>query len=138
MEWKNYFQKVVQCQMVIIKGWPNAMPFKNLSEISSTFVDPENLFNMWQTGQTYWKMITEDEPQALEKKRQEQIDAGEITAPIECRCCSDYGKKHKQIGDKDGEDQIHWRSKKHKSVDTIKSDDDAPSCKSAAIINPCC
>jgi len=86
----------------------------------------------------YWKMITEDELQALEKKRQEQINAGKITAPIEHCHCSDYGKKCKQIEDKNGEDQVHQWSKKHKSADTIKSDDDTPSHKSAAIINPCC
>jgi len=47
--------------MVIIEDWPNTMLFKNLRKISSTFIDLENLFNMWQTGQMYWKMITEDE-----------------------------------------------------------------------------
>jgi len=74
--------------------------------------------------------------QALKKKCKEQINAGKITAPIEHYHCSDYCKKHKQIGDIDAEDQVHQQSKKHKSMDTTKSNDDAPSRKSAASTNP--
>ena len=130
MEWKHYFAKVVQRHKVIVEGWPNAIPFKNLGEGSGVLAELENLLEMWQTGMTYWKAITEDELRVLENKRQQEIDAGNILAPVERRRRSDYGQKRKRTSNGDSEDGNHQprrASKKSKSTETIESEDDAPS-----------
>ncbi|KAG1743896.1 hypothetical protein EDB19DRAFT_1593925, partial [Suillus lakei] len=36
MQWVNYWCNIVQCYCVICEGWPGHIPFKNLSEASSS------------------------------------------------------------------------------------------------------
>ncbi|KAG1749167.1 uncharacterized protein EDB91DRAFT_1011812, partial [Suillus paluster] len=39
MHWANYWRSVVQRYLVVIEGWPDNIPFVNLSNVSSTLPD---------------------------------------------------------------------------------------------------
>ncbi|KAG1724450.1 uncharacterized protein EDB91DRAFT_1023468, partial [Suillus paluster] len=41
MQWVHYFHNVIQCYQVVVEGWPNNIPFTNLSNISSAIPDLE-------------------------------------------------------------------------------------------------
>ena len=87
--------KAIQHHKIIIKGWPNAIPFKNLSKGLGALMELENLLEMWQIDMTYWKAITEDKLQVLENKCQQEIDVGNILALVEHCRHSNYGQRHK-------------------------------------------
>jgi len=55
MEWKHYWWKVVACHKVRIEGWPDSIPFKNLSEASSSLPELKMLLERWEDGRTRWK-----------------------------------------------------------------------------------
>jgi hypothetical protein len=93
MEWKHYWRNVVKRYHVIIEGWPDKIPFRNLSDASSPLPDLENLLRKWRNGKTYWKTLTEDEIKVLDLEHDAQIENGELDAPIPRRRRSDYGKK---------------------------------------------
>ncbi|KAM6492469.1 hypothetical protein JOM56_012193, partial [Amanita muscaria] len=65
MEWKHYWEHVVCRYSVAIEGWPNTIPFKNLSEASTAYAELEMLLQQWRSGKTYWKKLTADELKAL-------------------------------------------------------------------------
>ncbi|KAF8229799.1 hypothetical protein L208DRAFT_1284721 [Tricholoma matsutake] len=96
MEWKNYWWNIVKRYQVIIKGWPNNIPFWNLCDTSSSLADLETLLQMWHCGTTYWKELTESELQALDLECDKQISNGEMDAPAAHHRCSNHGKKHPQ------------------------------------------
>lgn len=93
MEWKYYWRNVVQRYQVVIEGWPDNIPFGNLSNYSNSLADLEALLRKWRCGSIYWKEITDHELQQLNKERDERIERGEIDAPVPRRRRSDYGKK---------------------------------------------
>ncbi|KAF8221452.1 hypothetical protein L208DRAFT_1327891 [Tricholoma matsutake] len=83
MEWKHYWQNVVkQCQ-VIIKGWPDNIPFHNLSETSISLSDLETLYQKWHCGGIYWKKLSSKELQDLDLQCNHQIEwvEAEASAP---------------------------------------------------------
>jgi hypothetical protein len=43
MEWKHYWRNVVRRHQVVIEGWPDAIPFRNLSETSNSLANLETL-----------------------------------------------------------------------------------------------
>jgi len=55
MQWPHYFRNVVSHYHVVIEGWPNGIPFTNLSTISSSLTQLETLLRKWEMGITYWK-----------------------------------------------------------------------------------
>lgn len=114
MEWKHYWNNVVQRYSVIIEGWPVGIPFKNLSGSSSALPELEQLLQMWQSGEIYWKKLSDDELDALKIERNKQIEAGTIQVPHPRRRRSDHGKKRGQP------------SKKHKSAEFVNSDNEEP------------
>ena len=65
MEWKHYWVKVVARYNVVIEGWPDGIPFKNLSLASSPLPVLNNLLHSWQDGMTHWKKLTSDETDQL-------------------------------------------------------------------------
>ena len=93
MEWKHYWVKVVARYHVVIEGWPNSIPFKNLSTASSPLTSLNTLLQSWQDGMTYWKKLTSDEADKLIRDLKSK---GEIQEPQPRRIRSDRGKKRKQ------------------------------------------
>jgi len=93
MEWKNYWDKVVQRYRVKIEGWPSGIPFANLSEASSALPELKNLLQQWQDGRTHWRKLSHTEYTALELEHNHQIETQEISPPAPRRRRSDYGKK---------------------------------------------
>ena len=122
MEWKFYWEHVVRRHKVVIEGWPNSIPLKNLSEVSNSLPELEMLLQRWQTGKTFWKELTPEELEAREEEREALIQAGKIDTPAPRKRRSDYGKKRKRGASAiDGDSSS---SKKYKSPETVDSDDE--------------
>jgi hypothetical protein len=131
MEWKHYWRNVVKRYQAIIEGWPDNIPFRNLSDISSSLSDLEDLLRRWRCGTTYWKKLTARELQTLDLERDTQITNGEVDAPAPRRRRSDYGKKRprtKQSGETDRSDIRKKKQKKSRAevLDTDDSESDEP------------
>ncbi|KIK81080.1 hypothetical protein PAXRUDRAFT_38842, partial [Paxillus rubicundulus Ve08.2h10] len=93
MQWTYYFQNITQHYMVIVEGWPNSIPFANLSGITSSLPQLEMLQCKWEMGMTYWKKLTEGEYSELCQKHNEQLECSELIKASHCTH-SDKGKKH--------------------------------------------
>lgn len=93
MEWKHYWVKVVARYNVVIEGWPDSIPFKNLSTASSPLAVLNTLLQSWQDGMTYWKRLT---PAETDKPIHDLKAQGEIQEPWPCGIQSDRSKKQKQ------------------------------------------
>ncbi|KIL56721.1 hypothetical protein M378DRAFT_16818 [Amanita muscaria Koide BX008] len=122
MEWKFYWEHVVRRYGVVIEGWPKSIPFKNLSETSSSLPGLEGLLEQWQSGKIYWKKVTDEELAALEDEHKKKIDAGEIIPPDPRRRRADCGKKRRRTANEN--QRPSHPSKKYKSAQTITSSDD--------------
>jgi hypothetical protein len=96
MEWKHCWRNVVQRYKTVIEGWPENIPFRNLSDGSGSLTDLETLRRKWCCGTTYWKQITERELDEMVQDRDTRIEQGEEAAPAPCHHRSDYGKKQSQ------------------------------------------
>ncbi|KAI6022386.1 hypothetical protein PISMIDRAFT_114200, partial [Pisolithus microcarpus 441] len=92
MQWAQYFRNVVTHYQVVIEGWPETIPFANLSSASSSLAQLEVLLRKWELGATYWKALSDDELNQLQQRRNEGLENGEIE---EHSCCTrlDKGKK---------------------------------------------
>ncbi|KIJ57835.1 hypothetical protein HYDPIDRAFT_103757 [Hydnomerulius pinastri MD-312] len=125
MQWAHYFRNVVQRHSVVIEGWPDGIPFSNLSSISSALSQLETLLRKWESGTTYWKQLTEDEFEELRAKRNQQLEDGEINDHTR-RTRSDKGKKRKRISDLDNGDNSRrhhaGKGKNYKSAAVIESE----------------
>jgi hypothetical protein len=93
MEWKHYWRNVVKRYQVIIKGWPDNIPFRNLSESSNSLSDLKTLQRKWSCGGIYWKKLLAQELQELDLRHDHQIKQGEEEVPAPQHRCSDFGKK---------------------------------------------
>lgn len=115
MEWKHYWQKVVAHHKVAIEGWPDNIPFKNLSEASSALHELKSLLEQWQDGRIHWKKLTDEEAERLFEEHRAQGKVPEATR----RTRSDRGKKRKRpskesaTGDHN-EEAISTRTQKHR------------------------
>ncbi|KAL4075026.1 hypothetical protein V8B97DRAFT_2022613 [Scleroderma yunnanense] len=94
MQWAQYHQSVICCYQVAIDGWPEDIPFANLSDVSSSLSQLELLLQRWKSGVIHWKMLSDEEVKELQEKRDRQMENGQIKAHTHCTC-SDKGKKHK-------------------------------------------
>jgi len=92
MEWAQYFRNVVHRYKVAIEGWPESIPFANLSSESSSLSQLELLLRKWKMGKTYWRELSSKEVEELCQKRDAQLENGEIEEPSH-RTRSDKGKK---------------------------------------------
>jgi hypothetical protein len=77
MQWKYYWQNMVKRHHVIIEGWPENIPFHNLSEAATSLSDLENLLWKWCSETMYWKDICDDNLDALDHEHDAQIESGE-------------------------------------------------------------
>jgi hypothetical protein len=93
MEWKHYWRNIVRRYQVMIEGWPETIPFRNLSETSNSLANLETLLRKWQCGKTYWKKLTAAELKELDHERDEQIERGEVETHGPRRRRSDFGTK---------------------------------------------
>ncbi|KAG0705574.1 hypothetical protein DFH29DRAFT_799878 [Suillus ampliporus] len=78
MQWVYYFQNVVQCYQVTIEGWPDNVPFANLSQVSSALPELNRLLWKWDSGATRWKTLTDKEFDKILQEHNDQLDRGEI------------------------------------------------------------
>ncbi|KAH7922382.1 hypothetical protein BV22DRAFT_974595, partial [Leucogyrophana mollusca] len=114
MQWKLYFQNIIDVYQVKIVGWPDNVPFGNLSQVSSALPDLQALLRKWQSGAIRWEHIDDDELARLREKRNQQLESGEIQDHC-CHVCSDKGKSRKKGG--------ATRTKEYKSAETIADSD---------------
>ncbi|KAG1782890.1 hypothetical protein EV702DRAFT_932728, partial [Suillus placidus] len=117
MQWTHYFHNIVQRYQVTIKGWPDNIPFANLSQASSARPDLEMLYSKWESNQIQWKVLTDEEFVELHSNHQEQIDRDEIIDHRR-RTRSDKGTKRKGATAANPS-----RCKKYKSSETVEDDD---------------
>lgn len=106
----------------MIEGWPENLPFKNLSEFSSSITDLENLLRRWESGATHWRAVSEEELKEMDKKRNADIDDGTIEEP-QRRRRSDYGKKRVR-NNNSSSTQGTRPSKKRRSNSVISTEDE--------------
>lgn len=92
MHWAHYWRNVVQRYLVVVKGWPDNIPFVNLSSVSSALPDLEMLLRKWQSHAIYWRRIEEDEYEKLLQERNEKLEQGDVVEERR-RTRSDKGKK---------------------------------------------
>lgn len=119
MHLANYWWSVVQRYLVVIEGWPDNIPFINLSNVSSALPDLQMLLDKWEVGEIYWRHLEESEYKKLHQERREKVSNGKVVD--KCRQTrSDKGKKHEQPSDA----SAHHR-KAYKSAATVVSDDES-------------
>ncbi|KAI6011956.1 hypothetical protein EDC04DRAFT_2905129 [Pisolithus marmoratus] len=117
MQWAQYFRNIVACYWVVIEGWPETIPFVNLSSASSSLMQLEALLQKWEMGTTYWKVLSNDELNQLQQRRNEQLENGEIRE-YACHTCSGKGKKCTNHS------SAAASKKKYKSAATVDDDED--------------
>jgi len=123
MHWAYYWRNVVRHHRVLIEGWLEGLPFKNLSEFSSSIADLEDLLRKWRTGKIYWRKLSEEEFNKMEEQRDAEIETGNIKEPTR-RHRSDRGKKRPRRGEVLDGPQTQRPSKKYRSQSTVDSDSD--------------
>ena len=77
----------------MIDGWPDDVPFKNLSDISSSLPALESLLRKWESGKVFWKALTDVEFNKMDSEWNATIENGTMSEPRPCQPCSDKGKK---------------------------------------------
>ncbi|KAG1871317.1 hypothetical protein DFJ58DRAFT_644462, partial [Suillus subalutaceus] len=116
MQWTEYWRNIVQRYHIVCEGWPSTVPFKNLSEASSSLPELKMLQDKWESGAIKWKHLEEEEYQQLLQERLQNIDNGEIIERTR-RQRSDKGKKCTQPSD----NPSTHKKKAYKSADTVES-----------------
>ncbi|KAG1843422.1 hypothetical protein C8R48DRAFT_618900, partial [Suillus tomentosus] len=119
MQWAYYFRNVIQRYQVVIDGWPESVPFANLSKVSSALPELEMLLRKWELGTTHWKTLTDEDFEKIHLEHNEKLESGEIE-DTRRRIRSDKGKKRKRPAATDGNSTSR---KKYKSVETIEDTD---------------
>ncbi len=120
----------------MIEGWPDSIPFKNLSEASSSLPELKMLLERWEDGRTRWKWLSDEEAKRVVEERKAQ---GKVSDGVR-RTHSDRGKKRKRLSnstandfldeDEEGDDQMEQRKsrkirkrRKVTSAEAISSDE---------------
>ncbi|KAG1733401.1 uncharacterized protein EDB91DRAFT_1057521 [Suillus paluster] len=78
MQWADYFCNVVNPYQVAIKGWPEHIPFTNLSNVSSALPDLKFLLDSWKMGAMAWNILDDEELAQLHCKCDEKINSGQV------------------------------------------------------------
>ncbi|KAG1734233.1 uncharacterized protein EDB91DRAFT_1238445 [Suillus paluster] len=60
MQWVHYWRNVVSRYQVIVEGWPDEIPFDNLSKAASGITALENLKERWRSGETACKLSSDE------------------------------------------------------------------------------
>jgi len=63
----------------MIEGWPDNIPFKNLSEASSALHELKSLLEQWQDGRIHWKQLTDEEAEHMLEQHRERGEVPEAT-----------------------------------------------------------
>ncbi|KAI6013403.1 hypothetical protein BKA83DRAFT_4063243 [Pisolithus microcarpus] len=92
MQWAHYFRNVVTRYLVSIEGWPDRIPFTNLSTISSALPDLEMLLRKWEAGSTFWKLLNNQDYEVLCRECDAKLNSGELVEGTR-RTRSDKGTK---------------------------------------------
>ncbi|KIK20613.1 hypothetical protein PISMIDRAFT_62254, partial [Pisolithus microcarpus 441] len=92
MQWAHYFRNVVTRYLVSIEGWPDRIPFTNLSTVSSVLPDLEMLLRKWEAGSTFWKLLNNQDYEVLCRERDAKLNSGELVEGTR-RTRSDKGTK---------------------------------------------
>ena len=69
MHWPTYWKDVVARYHVIIEGWPEDVPFRNLSDVSN-LGKLEQLLRGWQSGTIRFRRISDAEFALLNAQRE--------------------------------------------------------------------
>jgi hypothetical protein len=93
MQWRFYWRDVVKKFRVIIRGWPDDIPFANLSDISSALPILGALLRKWQQGTIFWESISDEEFGKLDKQRDIDIEGSSVEDPGPRKERKDKGKK---------------------------------------------
>lgn len=93
MQWKHYWRNVVRRHHVLIEGWPTKVPFKNLSETSSSITDLEDLLRSLRSGNIHWRELSDEEFERVDAEREVELEKGNIQEPTPRHRRSDRGKK---------------------------------------------
>jgi hypothetical protein len=81
MVWKNYWRDIVARYRVIIEGWPDGVLFGNLSDVATSLPILEKLRCHWKSGKTYFRVLDDDEFQALDKEHMKKVANGDEEVP---------------------------------------------------------
>ncbi|KIK22965.1 hypothetical protein PISMIDRAFT_101420, partial [Pisolithus microcarpus 441] len=92
MQWAHYFRNIIAHYLVAIEGWPDHIPFANLSTVSSALPDLEMLLRMWESRSIYWKQLSNEEYEALCCECDGKLNHSELVEHTR-RSCSDKGTK---------------------------------------------
>ncbi|KAG1862693.1 hypothetical protein F4604DRAFT_1683833 [Suillus subluteus] len=122
MQWTHYFRNIVQCYQVMIVGWPDSVPFTNLSKVSSSLSELERLFDLWDKHLTCWKTLMDEEFVKIYQEHNEKLENGQIEDIRRCTR-SDKGKKRKRSAATNSNDRNTAQHKKYKSAETIEDSD---------------
>ena len=90
MHWKHYWQNIIVCYHVLIEGWPDNIPFKNLSEVLLSLSALESLLQKLKAGKIYWKTISDGEFKDMRAAHKAGVDDGTVVPSIPCHTCSCY------------------------------------------------
>jgi hypothetical protein len=121
MKWTHYWRDIVKLHLVIIEGWPEDIPFGNLSEVATSMPKLESLQRKWKQGTIHFRKLTEAEFQQLDEERDKQIENGEVEV-VTRKSRSDKGKKRAQP---DKENCPPGRCQgQYKSAELVEEEDD--------------
>jgi hypothetical protein len=62
----------------MVEGWPDSVPFVNLSQASSALPELDRLFWSWKSGATCWKTLMDEEFEKILQEHNDKLDHGEI------------------------------------------------------------
>ncbi len=115
---------------VMIKDWPDNIPFKNLSEASSALPELKILLKQWPDGTIYWSQLTNEEAKHIVEEHKARGNVPDAARHAR----SDHGKKCKcpltepaaDDPDAANEEVVARRMQKHRKVTsaTEVSDDE--------------
>ncbi|KAG2337881.1 hypothetical protein BDR05DRAFT_1004676 [Suillus weaverae] len=102
-----------------MEGWPDNIPFINLSNVSSALPGLQMLLDKWEAGEICWRHLEESEYQKLGQEHGEKVSNDKVVDKCH-QTCSDKGKKLEQPSDASAH-----RRKAYKSAATVVSDDES-------------
>lgn len=93
MSYKNFFEDVVTHYQVKIEGWPEHIPFGDLSEVVTNIHNIKTVQQTWLTGKTKFHVLKEGEYQILFEENENMIVEGQKDRSSK-QIQSDKGKNH--------------------------------------------
>ncbi|KIK14149.1 hypothetical protein PISMIDRAFT_31880, partial [Pisolithus microcarpus 441] len=81
MQWMAYFAHIVTQHLIIVAGWPDNIPFVNLSSVSSSLPQLKWLLHQWETGEIHWQHITQQELSRMQDEQCTQTEMGQVIKP---------------------------------------------------------